>query len=98
MLISEICMQTVLTRCLGPLSRWEEHFDTASRLGFNAIHFTPIQELGVSGSNYSLYDQLQLNSMLFPDETIFDGLKAAEKGMECTPILGYSVLIWALQT
>ncbi|GAM23279.1 hypothetical protein SAMD00019534_064540 [Acytostelium subglobosum LB1] len=60
-----IVLQTVLTKCLGPLSNWETHIAAASNTGYNMIHFTPVQEVGVSGSCYSIYDQLALASSLF---------------------------------
>lgn len=60
-------MQTFLTRCMGPVDTWNKHFETAARLGFNAIHFTPLQQLGASGSSYSLYDQLTLSDLNFSD-------------------------------
>jgi hypothetical protein len=31
------------------------------------LHFTPIQELGQSGSAYSLYHQLQIANSIFTD-------------------------------
>eukprot|EP01104_Vermistella_antarctica_P009826 TRINITY_DN2573_c0_g1_i3.p1 TRINITY_DN2573_c0_g1~~TRINITY_DN2573_c0_g1_i3.p1 ORF type:complete len:701 (+),score=97.55 TRINITY_DN2573_c0_g1_i3:148-2250(+) len=62
---SGLVIQTVLTKCLGPLSRWESLFESTARNGYNMIHFTPVQVLGASGSCYSLEDQMTLGNSLF---------------------------------
>ena len=56
------------------------------RSGFNVIHFTPVQELGISGSNYCILDQTLLSKKLFTASTeegrvkqLTDVIRRAEK-------------------
>ncbi|XP_043554828.1 glycogen debranching enzyme-like isoform X1 [Chiloscyllium plagiosum] len=56
-----ICAQTFLSKCLGQLDEWEARLNVARHSGYNMIHFTPLQTLGMSRSCYSLADQLELN-------------------------------------
>jgi hypothetical protein len=63
--VEAIAQQTVLTRCLGPMSHWDASFAETVAAGYNTVHFTPVQELGESGSAYSIYDQLRLSWDLF---------------------------------
>ncbi|VUZ41310.1 unnamed protein product [Hymenolepis diminuta] len=56
-----VMLQTYISKNLGPLKEWRDRLRPAYECGYNMIHFTPIQEIGSSGSGYSLKDQLIVN-------------------------------------
>jgi glycogen debranching enzyme len=61
----QINMISVLSRCLGPLSRWEDVLKPVAAQGYNMVHFTPIQRYGQSRSHYSLADQTVIDDFFF---------------------------------
>ena len=48
--LDDIQLQTILSKSLGKVSDFEKYFKEASRLKYNFVHFTPIQQLGISES------------------------------------------------
>ncbi|CAJ1356503.1 unnamed protein product [Effrenium voratum] len=55
---------TVLSRLAGPIEHWPESLASQAILGYNMIHFTPIQPPGESGSCYALDDQADVDATL----------------------------------
>nr|AOE43284.1 glycogen debranching enzyme/amylo-alpha-1,6-glucosidase [Cavenderia deminutiva] len=72
-----IVLQTMLTKCIGTIDQWESHIKSAAHLGYNMIHYTPVQELGASGSCYSIYDQLTIARSIFANNPELSGTGAA---------------------
>lgn len=54
-------------RCLGKLSNWSNCLGAQSKLGYNAIHFVPMQEYGASGSMFSVRNQHSLDNWYIED-------------------------------
>jgi len=59
-----IVQLTVLSRCAGPVEKWPETLAAQGRLGYNMLHFTPVQTPGESGSCYAIDDQNQIDPSL----------------------------------
>lgn len=73
----------------GPVANWNPHLVNAAEMGFNWIFVNPIQQLGASGSLYSIRDYFAINPALCagqsasPEEQVRAMAKEAEKlGLE----------------
>lgn len=60
-------IQTVVSKWIGDLLRWDSFFGGVAAKGYNMIHFTPLQQRGSSNSPYLIYDQLRFDPDIFPD-------------------------------
>ncbi|KAG2039901.1 glycoside hydrolase family 13 protein [Suillus americanus] len=52
-----LAILTVVSKWMGPISNWREHFTEAGDRGYTMLHWTPLQERGSSDSPYSIKDQ-----------------------------------------
>ncbi|KIK99350.1 glycoside hydrolase family 13 protein [Paxillus rubicundulus Ve08.2h10] len=60
-----IAMLTVVSKWMGPISQWRNHFQEASDRGYTMLHWTPLQERGSSNSPYSIKDQRNYDLSVF---------------------------------
>lgn len=57
---------TLVSKWMGPIeNNWEKFFKVIESLDYNMIHFTPLQQRGISNSPYSIKDQLNFADDLF---------------------------------
>ncbi|KAI6226176.1 Glycogen debrancher [Aphelenchoides fujianensis] len=70
--LNSLAVCTHLTKLLGPLSEWEDRLRVAKEAGYNAVHLTPVNQLGISNSSYSIADFHSLNSSLGKGVTFKD--------------------------
>lgn len=60
-----LAILTEVSKWMGTLEEWAPHLKQASDRGYNMIHYTPLQQRGVSKSPYSIADQLAFDEELF---------------------------------
>ncbi|THH32030.1 hypothetical protein EUX98_g2165 [Antrodiella citrinella] len=60
-----ISILTVVSKWMGTVDGWEEHFIEASERGYNMLHWTPLQERGESNSPYSIRNQMVYEPSMF---------------------------------
>ena len=63
-----IVIKTCVPKWMGPLNEWSFHVQRTSELGYNMVHFCPLQQRGMSNSPYSIFDQMKLSDDLFASE------------------------------
>ena len=64
--LAGMAVQSLVPKLLGCIeTTWPAHVEIARRCGYNALHLTPVQPLGVSNSAYCLYEHLDVNPALF---------------------------------
>ena len=54
--LQSFTIQTVLPYSLGKFEQWKDQLVSQLEAGYRAFHFPPIQQLGESGSLYSISD------------------------------------------
>jgi glycogen debranching enzyme len=64
-----VALLTLVSKWMGPMSTWREHFAEAKDRGYNMIHWTPLQERGQSNSPYSIRNQHKYDPSLFDNQT-----------------------------
>ncbi|CAK5035876.1 unnamed protein product [Meloidogyne enterolobii] len=90
--VNGLCTITFLTKLLGPLNEWEERLQVANKCCFNVIHLTPVQQLGISNSSYSIAEHDKLNPLF---ESNFDELERLIRKIETDwNILTIQDVVW----
>ena len=75
MKLDDIQLQTILSKSLGKINEFEKYFKEASKLKYNFVHFTPIQQLGISESLYCLRDNTKINNIFFDNDSLSEEMK-----------------------
>ena len=76
MKLDDIQLQTILSKSLGKINEFEKYFKEASKLKYNFVHFTPIQQLGISESLYCLRDNTKINKIFYDNDNLSEEMKA----------------------
>ena len=68
--LDDIQLQTILSKSLGKINEFEKYFRESSKLKYNFVHFTPIQQLGISESLYCLRDNTKINNIFYDNKDL----------------------------
>ncbi|KAG6868797.1 hypothetical protein C0993_010427, partial [Termitomyces sp. T159_Od127] len=78
--LNGLSILTVVSKWMGPITKWRRHFEEASQRGYTMLHWTPLQERGESESPYSLRNQLKFDPTISTDsDQIKQVLKVARE-------------------
>lgn len=89
---NSINIQSVVSKWIGSLDKWDSLFKEVSKKGYNMIHFTPLQERGISNSPYSIYDQLKFDPSLF--ESNDQAAKFIKGTLDKNNLLSLTDVVW----
>ncbi|CUM62704.1 uncharacterized protein PRCAT00000260001 [Priceomyces carsonii] len=89
---NNINLQSVVSKWIGPLDKWNELFQDVSKKGYNMVHFTPLQERGESDSPYSIFDQLRLDPLLFENNE--QGIDFIKEVLAKNDLLSITDVVW----
>jgi glycogen debranching enzyme len=71
--LSAVSLLSIVSKWMGPVSKWPDFFAEARDRGYNMLHWTPLQERGQSDSPYSIKDQLRYEPSMFDDPHVVEG-------------------------
>ena len=63
--VDDLRIVTMVPKWMGKIDNWGKFFKDISNIGYNMIHFVPIQQRGHSNSPYSICNQLSLSDDMF---------------------------------
>lgn len=66
--LDAVAIFSILSKFMGRNPQdWDKHFSGIGGRGYNVVHFTPLNQRGISNSPYSIFDQLAFDSDKFPN-------------------------------
>lgn len=89
--LESIRMLSVVSKWVGPLANWDGFMDAFVAAGYNMVHFTPLQQRGMSNSPYSIFDHLELSADVCDAPS---SLAAFVQAMQQKGLLGMIDMVW----
>lgn len=80
--LDALVILTTVSKWMGPIEHWRQHFREACERGYNMLHYTPLQQAGISGSPYSIADQTRFDQTTVGDVSRENGLSKVQETLE----------------